>query len=93
MPNQIICNKLAILRPYALGTIGLFHTYKGSKQHAKYSLIVGMTGGKHPKFRVYLPSTDRVIMRSKPKNVIADFETIKALTKGWGFPMRNESLI
>ena len=76
-----------IAHSYKWGTIGKFHSYKDSYQHAEYGIIVGMTGANTQRYRVYLPTTDRVVIRSKPRAIIEE------PPKDWGFPIRNISKI
>jgi hypothetical protein len=92
-PIQLVLRRNPILRPYAWGTIGLFHSYKDSKDHADYGIIVGMVRGERSKFKVYLPSYDRVVIRAKPGALIINHQAIKSLAAGWGFSIRNQFLI
>jgi hypothetical protein len=75
------------VRLYKWGTIGLFYSYKDSYQHADYGIIVGIMGTVELRYRVYLPVTDKIVARRKPKKII-DYPP-----KEWGFELRNVSML
>jgi hypothetical protein len=75
------------MRCYKWGTFGLFRSYKDYKQHADYDIIVGITFNAKINYLVYLPSTDRLVARSKPEVIVED------IPQEWGFPARNISIL